>query len=248
MSFAVKLHEERYHVYEEGSRFISLGDHDDEEDATAQIVGMEAAMKSIKALDEQYALEVLGAPFGGHLPGNRDGHGEYFTKDTNFMIDQGDARPVTYYHGQTPDGDMELAVATVGKAWMIRKDVLGVWFRVVRDTANKYASRLWQAAKQGKLYGSTGTISYLNRATRAGKITQWPIGELALMDIGTKRQPANMLAVGHITKAFEEAGLEIPEVLTEDPSRSRIISGMSWIPLLKTTPMSPTSRCVRFDI
>ncbi len=188
----------------------------DQEDLEA---GRDAAKHSVKALDEDYTIEVLGAPYGGHFAG-RDGHGEYFTKNTNFMIDEGDARPVTYYHGQTPGGMREFNVATVGKAWMIRRDAMGVWFKVILNTANKYAKRLWDSAKKGGLYGSTGTISYLSRTQRNGEITQWPIGELALMDIGRKRQPANLLAAGHVAKAFEEAGLELPEMLTEDPDGS----------------------------
>lgn len=169
---------------------------------------------TIKALDGM-RLEVLGAPFGGHLNG-KDADGEFFSDKTDFMLSEGDKRPVIYYHGKTPRGSNMLHPEVIGTAEYVRKDERGLWFEVVLNQGSELAARVWQAAKEGFARASSGTIGYLKRlAEKTGEILTWPLAELSLFDTGNGRQPANQLAVVNVKALFENAGIDYPESFLE---------------------------------
>jgi hypothetical protein len=166
----------------------------------------------VRKEDGTYKLEVLGAPYGGHLDG-KDADGEFFSPQTNFMLDIGDRRPVLYYHGRDPDGHMEKQVEVIGTATATRRDTQGLWFEVVLDKTKKYAERIYRAAVDGLARASSGALNYLVRRGVGGELLQWPIGELTLIDKQGYRQPANELASVHLKTLFSDAGLDFPEGL-----------------------------------
>jgi len=169
---------------------------------------------SIKATGEM-RLEVLGAPFGGHLDG-KDAHGEYFSEKTDFMMEIGDKRPVIYYHGMTPRGTNSLRPEVIGTAELIRKDKQGLWFDVVLKEGSELARRVWEAARDGLAKASSGAVNYLVRiAEKTGEILTWALAELSLIDIGAGRHPANELAVVNVKSLFDNAGLDYPESFQE---------------------------------
>jgi len=168
----------------------------------------------VRKIDGEWRMTVLGAPYGGQNNG-KDADGEYFSPNTNFMLQVGDERPVLYYHGSDPEGRPERQVEVIGKAVVTERNAQGLWFDVILDKTKKYASRIWQAAINGLARASSGAINYLVRRSETGELLQWPIGELTLIDRGDMRRPANELATVQLKAAFLDAGLDFPEMLLE---------------------------------
>ena len=168
---------------------------------------------SIKAVEdgESWKLMVLGAPYGW------DKDGERFNEQTNFMLDIGESRPAIYFHGlnQAANGPAETP-EVIGKATAVKRDAEGLWFEVVLDKANKFAKRVWEAAKKGIAKASSGAINHLVRDMPDGTISVWPIGELSLIDEGMYRHPANPRAVAMPIKSlFESIKTDIPQAFSE---------------------------------
>lgn len=173
-----------------------------------------AHFMEVKAVGD-FELEVLGAPFGGHLNG-KDEHGEFFSAKTDFMIEVGESRPVVYYHGLTNRNTPTLKPEQIGKAIVSRIDDSGVWFKVILNKASDKARKIWEAAQAGMARASSGTLRHLARvAKRTGEILSWPIGELSLWDWNgqPENRPANQLAVVRLPmKAlFDSAEIELPQ-------------------------------------
>lgn len=154
-------------------------------------------------------LEVLGAPYGGHLSG-RDADGEYFSPNTDFMLEQGDRRPALYLHGRTPRGTTALKPELIGKAEMTRRDDDGVWFDVKLGDGG-LSDRVWEAAQAGTARASSGAVNYLVRKNDDGEILTWPLAELSVFDTGHGRHPANELARVELKSLFDSAEIEMPE-------------------------------------
>lgn len=168
----------------------------------------------VKKVDGQWVLEVLGAPYGGHVMG-RDADGEYFSERTDFMLEVGDVRPVLYYHGADDLGSPVARPEVIGKALVSRRDHQGLWFEVVLDKAKGFAKRIYEAAINGLARASSGAINYLVRRSNDGELLSWPIGELTLIDRTDQRRPANELAVAYLKAAYGEAGIDYPEVFVK---------------------------------
>lgn len=154
-------------------------------------------------------LEVLGAPYGGHMDG-KDADGEYFSANTDFMLDIGERRPALYLHGRTPRGTTSLQPPVIGKATASRRDDDGLWFDVSLGEG-QLADRVWEAAQVGKARASSGAVNYLVRRSKDGELLTWPLAELSVFDTGQGRSPANELAQVSLKCAFDNAGIEMPE-------------------------------------
>ena len=170
-----------------------------------------------KKTGDEWTFEVLGVPFGGHL-GGKDAQGEFFTPETDIMLNIGDVRPVLYYHGDLPSGRADPKPQAIGKATATRKDKDGWWFDVVIDKTKKFAQRIWTAAVQGLAKASAGGIGHLLRRNElTGELFTWPVAELTLIDKGQGRLPANELATVSLKTVYEEAEMELPEAFVEKP-------------------------------
>ena len=161
-----------------------------------------------------WALQVLGAPYGGHLSG-KDADGDYFSENTNFMMGVGDERPVLYYHGADDLGMPTSRPQVIGKATVTRRDSQGLWFDVVLDKAKEFSKRIYDAALNGLARASSGAINYLVRRGEDGELLTWPIGELTLIDRTDLRRPANELAVAYLKAAYYEVGMDFPEAFAK---------------------------------
>lgn len=159
-------------------------------------------------------LEVLGAPYYG-LHDGKDQVREYFSPETDFMIEVGDRRPVIYYHGLSPEGKELHKPELIGVATYTRKDDKGLWFSIQLNKGKKLARRMWKAAKEGIARASSGSINYLVRKGGDGEILSWPLSELTLLDEGGRRHVANELAVVNLKSLYDEAELSLPKVFAE---------------------------------
>jgi len=168
----------------------------------------------VKALSNR-RLEVLACPFGS--PQDLDKMDEYFSPNTEFMLEVGDKRPTLYFHGFTPNKQMEAKPSPIGKAIVSKIDERGLWMEVdlhpKSKAAQAQADRIWHAAEQGTCRASTGAVNYLCRSAPSGEVEVWPVGELSLIDEGLGRHPVNDKAVAMPLRAsFEQLDLAIPEV------------------------------------
>jgi hypothetical protein len=172
----------------------------------------------VKSDSGEWVLDVRGIPFGGPYDG-KDAHGEYFSRETEFNLDQYPTPPVVYYHGFNPDGTPATEPVFIGKtiSHEIKSD--GVWYRVVLDKTKALAKRVWDAAQKGLAYASTGTAEHMQRLGKKGHIELWSPIELSLLDLGEGRKPVNMYAVAiPATKAiYEQAGITLPDILHDQP-------------------------------
>ena len=175
-----------------------------------------------KKTADGWEFEVLGVPFGGHL-GGKDAQGEYFTKNTDIMMDIGDERPVIYYHGDLPSGKPNPNPTAIGKAKLIRTDEQGHWFSVKIKKLQRFAERLWQAAVQGIARASGGSLPHLTRKNdNTGELYVWPLSELTLLDQGQGRMAANQLATVSLKSVYEDAEIELPESFIEELESSKV--------------------------
>lgn len=224
---------DRFCVYKKDPEGKPMGDplgmHPTEEEAQAQVAALYAneegkekpkepvpeQFKAIKALGD-YELEVLGVPFGGPNDG-KDSDGEYFDANSKLHLDKFPTPLVTYYHSLDANGNPLGDPEAIAKAEYKRTDARGVWYRVVLDKATNIAKHLWEAAKQGLLFASSGTVGHLKRVARDGHLDNWPVAEIALIDANGKRQPANKFAVAlpALKAAYQREGIDLPEIEPE---------------------------------
>lgn len=170
------------------------------------------AVDSGEGDDGPWNLDVLIAPYG------YDQEGQRFSEATEFMVKNGDVRPVVYAHGDNPWGTKDFIPSVIGKARIGRRDAQGLWATVALDKASAYAKRIWESAKASMARASSGAVQHLVRVARGGEILSWPIGEVSMMDLGTSvHKPAHQLAMASIKSLYEDAGMELPEALAEDP-------------------------------
>lgn len=173
-------------------------------------------VKALKTFDEYTSPEfsVLGIPFGGPVEG-RDSDGEAFHKGTDIMLNVGDTRPVTYYHGYGPDDPYEWQEqpVVIGMAKLASVSKKGYMFDVRLDPTEPLAQRI--IANPAGAKSSSGAVGHLVRVGKAGLIDIWPLGELALFDTNEWRLPANDYAVVTAKTSQPEAEVEAEQVKTE---------------------------------
>ena len=169
-----------------------------------------------KTASGEWTFEVVGVPFGGHV-GGKDAQGEFFTEHTDIMLNIGDERPVLYYHGSLPSGQIDPTPTPIGKAIYkeMRKGV-GHVFDVIIDKSKQFAQRIFTSAVQGLARASGGSAPHLiRRNDKTGELYTWPLAELTLIDKGQGRVPANELATVSLKTVYEEAEMELPESFIE---------------------------------
>lgn len=130
------------------------------------------------------AVKALGnGKVGGYLvlfsgPQDPDLQGDYFTKETDFLIDTGESRPILYRHGVHP----VVKSKKLGKGTVTIDDV-GVFVDGELDVRDKYIQAIYAMAEKGKLGWSSGSMSHLVQRTPNGKafeIKSWALGECSL--------------------------------------------------------------------
>lgn len=168
---------------------------------------------AIKAVGD-WELDVLGVPYGGPFEG-KDRQKEYFDQNTKIYEEFYKEIPAVYAHGRQPSGRPAEKPVVIGKARYSHRDEKGHWYRVVLDKLSEFAKRVWDAAKSGNAAASSGSIAHLTRVQPDGRITEWPVAEMTLVDVGSSNLlPVNPYAVAlPVMKAvYDQAGLTMPEL------------------------------------
>jgi phage head maturation protease len=135
------------------------------------------------------AVKALGdGRVGGYLitfsdAASPDLTGEYFTKDTDYDLADGDTRSVYYAHGL----DEQLGVKKIGR-FTAKTDAIGIWVEAQLNLRDEYEKAIANLAAKGALGWSSGAPAHLvarkSVETKDGatvrEITHWPIAEASL--------------------------------------------------------------------
>jgi len=189
------------------------------EDATVYI----GAPDSVKAAvsENPYAVKSLGNDrIGGYavLFGDAtkpDLTGDYFTKSTDFWLDEiGDKIPMLYHHSIESATKSDPVVGS----WDVRRvDDIGVWVEGQLKRRHRYNKAVQQLVDAGALGLSSGSAPNLVLKSKklggATEITRWPIVEVSLTP-----EPAEprMTPVAALKSLYADAGLDLPASLADD--------------------------------
>lgn len=120
---------------------------------------------------------------GGYLclfttPKDPDLANDYFTKDTDFDIYDGERRSLYYNHGM----DETIGNRKIGD-FTTRKDDVGLWLEAQLAARDEYADAVLSMVEKGAVGYSSGSIAHLVRREKPSKnvasswLKHWPIGE-----------------------------------------------------------------------
>lgn len=150
---------------------------------------------TVPDLNDEGIILVRGVPFGG--PTERDIHGQFFSNRTNFLAHLLPLPPLFHFHGAKSGSLAEPVGETLAREQ--RRD--GVYYRAklaidsTIDSVRQKAIQLWEAAKAGQLFASSGAVEATIKVADNGEILQWLVGELSLIDIRNNREnPASFHA------------------------------------------------------
>lgn len=176
----------KYCVHKKSGEKVAC--HDTMEEAQRHMSALYANEKSMQETDTLAfyggAVKALGGgKVGGYLvlfsgPSDPDLQGDYFTKETDFLIDSGESRPILYRHGVHP----VIKSKKLGKA-TIKIDDVGVFVEGELELRDKYIRAIYALAEKGQLGWSSGSMTHLVSRDAHGKsfeIKSWPIGEASL--------------------------------------------------------------------
>lgn len=155
----------------------------------------------IKSQDDKVAIIAgYGMVFGGE-----DLDGEYFSKETDLMLDLVPTKSIFYEHTQ------DVPEYALGNTIKEISDEAGVWIEAQLDKSRAYVEAVLELIGEGVLGFSSGTAGHLVRR-EGSHIRRWPIVEYSLTP--NPAEPRT-LGVSQIKSLFDAAGLEMPETFNE---------------------------------
>lgn len=158
--------------------------------------------------------KVLAIPFSGPLKG-RDMDGQYFSDRTDVKPHWFNQRPVIWHHGldkTMPEDPL------VGHQDPIMKARDGWWGELWLQKQNRYFEQIDSMIASNRLYGSSGTMPHLIKATSDGELLQWPHVEQTLSPV--PRNPYSVVRAIKALEDFETAGIDV------SPELADILSGL----------------------
>jgi hypothetical protein len=185
------------------------------------------SLTSIKAVGD-WELDVLAIPFN-----SKDSDGQWFDENTDIMHETFSTPLAVYQHGvlQGAKG-LQDKLIVVGKtqAGSLQKRADGWHIRLILDKGIALAKRIMDAAKNGLVAVSSGSISHLARLDignkiipyekdRPGRIAVWPFAEISLWEKGGgNMQPANRFAVAlpAVKAIYKDADVPFPSIHVGD--------------------------------
>ena len=121
----------------------------------------------------------------------QDLEGEFFTKETNFYLENFERLPVLYGHNQK-----EIR-GVIGKATVEKVDDVGILFNIIIDRASRYKELVKKLVEMGKLGLSSGTAEQFF-SKEANMIKEWGLVELSLTE--TPAEPRTILTLEEVAK------------------------------------------------
>lgn len=126
--------------------------------------------------------------------------GDFFTKDTDFFVENEGTAIMLYDHGL----DGTLKRRKLGRGTLRMLDA-GLWYEAQLEMRDEYDKAIYGLVEKKKLGWSTGSASHLVERERVGKawyIKSWPIIEVSLTPVPceprTEAVPLKSLALEHI--------------------------------------------------
>ena len=116
---------------------------------------------------------------GGGGDGDVDLTGDYFTKETDLGISEGDRLPVYFEHGYDP----VIKSRRLGRGQIERFDDIGVWFEAQLELRDEYERKIYELAEAGKLGWSSqagGSLVAKESGLGGTRIATWPLAEATL--------------------------------------------------------------------
>ena len=161
-------------------------------------------------------------------PKDTDLEGDFFSKDTEYGIDEESRLPVYYQHGFDP----QLKTRRIGRG-IVKFDDVGLWFEAQLEIRDEYEQMLYQLAESGKLGWSSQAAGSLVEREKLGKayhIKSWPIAEASLTPTPAEARnsavPVKSIyhpeAEAEKPAAVEEQILQVEDTMTEDEIKAML--------------------------
>lgn len=119
---------------------------------------------------------------------NKDLEGDYFTENTDFMLDYFDNQIVLLDHNmrlaELPNGKkLEEKMprdSIMGNVVKFQKDEIGLWCEAMVDDREEWVQYVLELIEQGKMNWSSGTIPHLVKRADDGNLKSWGIVEVSV--------------------------------------------------------------------
>ena len=170
--------------------------------------------------DDAVILAGHGVIFGG-----RDLEGDFFTPETDFMLDLVPRKLITFNHTQDISKSLPPQMRDVARGMPVIKDAIGflenenidydkvgLWIEATINTSKEYMQYVTEMLERGLLGWSSSTAGAFMDVDPTGKVLRWPIIEFGLTPIPAEPRT---LGVSQIKALFNDAGLEVPEAFNE---------------------------------
>ncbi len=131
---------------------------------------------AIKALGDTGVIGGFGVLFSG--PDDPDLQGEFFTKETDYDLEDRRSVRLLYSHGL----DKTVGTKQLGRA-SFEFQQRGIWFEATLDRNDATQGQIYDLVKQDHFGFSSGSVSHLVRTKpvgRAKEILAWPLSELSV--------------------------------------------------------------------
>jgi phage head maturation protease/transcriptional regulator with XRE-family HTH domain len=132
--------------------------------------------------------------------------GDFFTKNTEFFVEDGGKLPVLYDHGF----DKVLKRRKIGTG-TVKADKVGLWFEAQLALRDEYEKKIYKMAEMDKLGWSSGAAGHLSSRKSAGnanEIVEWGLAEASLTP--TPAEPRNSALPLKTYAATKEVSAPVP--------------------------------------
>jgi len=171
-----------------------------------------------------------GAVIGGYLllwgnPAMKDLQGDYFTPETELMLDHYKSAPLLFHHGL----DDSIGLSVIGKRLDAKSDDVGVFVQSWIDKSNRYWAMVEPLLKAERLFYSPGSASHLVKRAPDGKLLSFPVVEDTLTPVPAQYR---LRPVEQIKAAYKAAHLELPDLAdTADAGASGVKAAKARVAL-----------------
>lgn len=161
----------------------------------------------IKKADDEFVFGAYGILYGDAK--TPDLTGDFFTKNTDLMLEEWDKRPVLYHHAMD---SVTKASPVVGTVTSVTRDPVGVWVEAQLNMRHQYAEGVKQLIEAGALsYSSDSTAHLVSRKSHpngATELTRWAAIAWSLTPTPAEFR---LMPVEAVKTAYADAGIELPK-------------------------------------